>query len=152
MKVPIRYKSSDRYNAGVDVVYDDESKMQYAPFIYAGTQSGDNGTDDGGEEGEDVMVVNIINNTADATWDEIKAAVDSNKLVMIKETFTDDVVSKTMLFYVTVVSTDVSGYFVTCLGNSFDGGNTPYAFALEASSPDVPMTVYDDGGGDSDSD
>ena len=52
MKVPIRYKSSDRYNAGVDVVYDDESKLQYAPFIYATTASGDNGGDGEGKGGD----------------------------------------------------------------------------------------------------
>lgn len=90
MKVPIRYKSSDRYNAGVDVVYDDESKMQYAPFIYAGTQSGDNGTDDGGdEEGEDSMVVNVIPGGAgvpaslDKTWTEINNAISDGKIVMV---------------------------------------------------------------------
>lgn len=43
--VPKMYKSSDRYNAGTDVIYNDDSKLQYAPFIYATTQSGDNGGD-----------------------------------------------------------------------------------------------------------
>lgn len=58
MKVPIMYKSSDRFNAGTDVIYDDESKLQYAPYIYAYAESGDNG-DSGGddEEGEDVMII-----------------------------------------------------------------------------------------------
>lgn len=86
MKVPIRYKSSDRYNAGVDVVYDDESKMQYAPFVYATTASGDNGGDD--EEGEDSMVVNVIPGlkgapaSLDKTWTEINNAISDGKIVM----------------------------------------------------------------------
>lgn len=82
MKVPIRYKSSDRYNAGVDVVYDDESKMQYAPFVYATTASGGNGED---EEGEDVMFVNITSSgDLDKTWKEIKQAVDNGQIVVFK--------------------------------------------------------------------
>lgn len=52
MKVPKMYKSSDRYNAGTDVIYNDDSKLQYAPFIYATTQSGDSG-----EEGDDTMAI-----------------------------------------------------------------------------------------------
>lgn len=89
MKVPIRYKSSDRYNAGVDVVYDDDSKLQYAPFIYATTASGDNGGDGGDEEGEDSMVVNINVTEAgmslDKTWQEIYDAVGAGKSVYIKQ-------------------------------------------------------------------
>lgn len=51
MKVPKMYKSSDLYDAGTDVIYNDESKLQYAPFIYATTVSGDSG-DDGGDDEE----------------------------------------------------------------------------------------------------
>lgn len=61
MKVPKMYKSSDRYNAGVDVIYDDDSKLQIAPFVYASTESGDNGADEGGdEEGDEVMTVHEL--------------------------------------------------------------------------------------------
>lgn len=85
MKVPIRYKSSDRYNAGVDVVYDDESKLQYAPFIYATTASGDNGGDGEDEEGEDSMVVHLTGAvdamTADKTWLDISNAIVNDKAV-----------------------------------------------------------------------
>lgn len=115
MKVPIRYKSSDRYNAGVDVVYDDESKMQYAPFVYATTASGDNGGDDGGEEGEDVMVVNIVTSTnsvsLDKTWTEISNAVSEGKMVlMIGQDGSNSYVE-----YVCAVMMESSEYVVTTL-------------------------------------
>lgn len=94
MKVPIRYKSSDRYNAGVDVVYDDESKLQYAPFVYATTASGDSGGD-GEEEGEDSMVVNIIVGenelSLDKTWQEIYDAIANGKCVYLREAVEDAV-------------------------------------------------------------
>lgn len=96
LKVPIRYKSSDRYNAGVDVVYDDDSKLQYAPFIYATTASGDNGGDEGGdEEGEDTMVVNAIMGenalSLDKTWQEIHDAIEAGKCVYIRQTIDDSI-------------------------------------------------------------
>lgn len=50
MKVPKMYKSSDLYDAGTDVIYNDDSKLQYAPFTYATTQSGD--SSDSGESGD----------------------------------------------------------------------------------------------------
>lgn len=59
MKVPKMYKSSDLYNAGTDVVYNDDSKLQYAPFIYATMQtvdssdSGDGGDGGDAEEGDE---------------------------------------------------------------------------------------------------
>lgn len=83
MKVPIRYKSSDRYNAGVDVVYDDESKLQYAPFVYATTDSGDNGGED--EEGEDSMLVVFNQDTGllDKTYNEIVTAISNGSLVYV---------------------------------------------------------------------
>lgn len=112
MKVPIRYKSSDRYNAGVDVVYDDESKLQYAPFVYATTASGDSGGSQD-EEGEDVMFVNISSEGAlDKTWKEIKQAVDNGHFVVIK--FGDATSSFGLEFYYidSIVNTEV--------------GDTPY--------------------------
>lgn len=92
MKVPKMYKSSDRYNAGTDVIYNDESKLQYAPFIYATTESGDNGADDGGdEEGEDTMVVHMALNEADKfyldkTFKEINDAVSTGVVHIISDT------------------------------------------------------------------
>ena len=93
MKVPNMYKSSDRYNAGTDVIYNDGSKLQYAPFIYATTESGDNGEDD---EGDEAMFVNITADestgfaTMDKTFGEIKTAVESGKLILFKW---DDIIS-----------------------------------------------------------
>ena len=81
MKVPKMYKSSDLYNAGTDVIYNDESKLQYAPFIYATTQSGDSG-----EGGEDTMVVAFSYSdgtpTIDKTWLEISNACVAGKNVI----------------------------------------------------------------------
>ena len=89
MKVPIKYKSSDRYNAGTDIVYDDGSKLQYAPFIYAGVTAKDNG-DGGGddEEGEDTMVVILDDETStiDKSYKDIKDAYDAGKIVLLKYT------------------------------------------------------------------
>ena len=88
MKVPKMYKSSDRYNAGTDVIYDDDSKLQYAPFIYATAESGDNGDDSGGgddEEGEETMVVKYDNENQrmDKTWQEVKDASLAGKIVVL---------------------------------------------------------------------
>ena len=86
------YKSSDRYNAGVDVIYDDDSKLQYAPFIYATTQSGDNGADEGGdEEGEDSMVIkyDTENSRYDKTWKEVYDASVEGKTVIVVENVTN---------------------------------------------------------------
>lgn len=90
MKVPIMYKSSERYKAGTDIVYDDGSKLQYPPFIYAVAESGDSGGDGGDdEEGEDNMVVNYdsVTGLLDKTYKEMKDAVDSGKIVMIVSDF-----------------------------------------------------------------
>lgn len=86
MKVPKMYKSSDRYNAGTDVIYDDDSKLQYAPFIYAGVTAKDNG-DGGGddEEGEDTMVITLdAAGTADVSFKEIKDAFEAGKIIVLK--------------------------------------------------------------------
>lgn len=84
MKVPKMYKSSDRYNAGTDVIYNDESKLQYAPFIYAGVTAKDNG-DGGGddEEGEDTMVVIYDSQagTINKSFKDLKDALDAGKIV-----------------------------------------------------------------------
>lgn len=94
MKVPKMYKSSGRYNAGTDVIYNDDSKLQYAPFIYATAESGDNGGDGGGddEEGEDTMVVIFDSATGaiDKSFKELKDAVNSGKIVLLKRILLDD--------------------------------------------------------------
>ena len=94
MKVPKMYKSSDRYNAGVDVIYDDDSKLQFAPFIYATAESGDNGADDGGdEEGEEGMIIHVDENgTTDVTYTQLLAAVNSGKVVYI---LSEDIIGDT---------------------------------------------------------
>lgn len=85
MKVPILYKSSDRYNAGVDVVYDDGTKLQYPPFVYATIASGDNGGED--EEGEDETMLIIENSdlVLDKSFDEIKTAMSHGKVCVIQK-------------------------------------------------------------------
>lgn len=144
MKVPIRYKSSDRYNAGVDVVYDDESKLQYAPFVYATTASGDSGGGD--EEGEDVMVVNMVSNALDATWNEIKSAVDANKLVLIKGVIDSGAdVIYIGYFYVTAVSVSEGVYSVECVYSEHSGANVVASVErFTANSSDGTLTA--DGG------
>lgn len=83
-KIPIFYKSSDRYEAGTDVIYDDESKLQFAPFIYATTQAKDNGGDTPEPEGGDTMNIayDANNERYDKTWQEVFDAVKSGKTVI----------------------------------------------------------------------
>ena len=141
MKVPIRYKSSDRYNAGVDVVYDDESKLQYAPFIYATTQSGDNGGAGEDEEGEDVMVVNIIwdselsNNKLDKNWSEIKTEPAAGKLVMLKEVPNADAFRMCYLAELYTEKTlGVSGMTYNIIVLSVDNNHSPVAVKYTSDS------------------
>lgn len=109
MKVPIQYKSSDRYNAGVDVIYDDDSKLQFAPFIYATTQSGDNGADEGGdEEGEETMILkyDTENQCYDKTWQEVKDASLAGKTVALIRDMSasgENPYSKFDLYYLTKI-------------------------------------------------
>lgn len=131
MKVPIRYKSSDRYNAGVDVVYDDESKLQYAPFVYATTASGDNGDDGEDEEGEDTMVINVNTTETglvlDKTWQEIYDAVESGKFVYLRQTGPSGEQPLTyIILRIDSVGADIgesSSYFVQAhaIGKDLDG-------------------------------
>lgn len=117
LKVPKEYKSSDRFNAGVDVIYDDDSKLQYAPFIYAGVTAGDNGGDGGEEEGEDVMVVHINadgnDKVLDKNWGEIKGAIDSGKFVYLVSLESD---VETIVYYIDDVYSEADGtcYLNTC--------------------------------------
>lgn len=113
MKVPKMYKSSDRYNAGVDVIYDDDSKLQYAPFIHATTESGDNGADDGGdEEGEDSMLIkyDYDNERFDKTWQEVKDASLAGKTVILvidDSNSGDDPYTAYSLYYLTQMRVNV---------------------------------------------
>lgn len=139
MKVPIRYKSSDRYNAGVDVVYDDESKLQYAPFIYAGTQSGDNGTDDGGdEEGEDIMVVHIKENDAlDKNWEEILGAMKTG-MVVINSVDTDEEVTQSIVVSCYIDET-TNKYTVYCMHASGVGDVSTPTYISDTSTGELMM-------------
>lgn len=78
------YKSSERYKAGTDIVYDDGSKLQYPPFIYAVTESGDSGADGGDdEEGEDVMVIRKENGYLNKNFNDILSAMLEGKSCII---------------------------------------------------------------------
>lgn len=113
MKVPKMYRSSDRYNAGTDVIYNDESKLQYAPFIYATTESGDSGDGGDDEEGEDVMVVHILENESsnvlDKNWSEIKGALSSGKLVYVIHEYGETEIE---MFYISWIGVDNEDYTV----------------------------------------
>lgn len=123
MKVPKMYKSSDRYNAGTDVIYDDDSKVQFAPFIYATAESGDNGADEGGdEEGEDSMIITYdsTNNRYDKKWQEVKDASIAGKTVMLIVDMSnrdDDPYTAFSLYYLTEIGEDDGEYFATFMGS-----------------------------------
>lgn len=149
MKVPKMYKSSDRYNAGTDVIYNDDSKLQYAPFIYATAESGDSG-DSGGddEEGDETMVVKYDreNSRFDKTWKEVRDASVSGKIVVLLMDDSDEVDAYDTfgVYYLTEVVTEENKYYATFMGSynkaTIDGEppvnieHTEPIF-LEASSP-----------------
>lgn len=114
MKVPKMYKSSDRYNAGTDVIYDDDSKLQYAPFIYAGVTAKDNGDDDSGdEEGEDTMmaIYDAETDTINKSFKELKDAVNAGKIVELKIVTLDDKTgSATQIAYLTYLDNQLGSY------------------------------------------
>lgn len=129
MKVPIRYKSSDRYNAGVDVVYDDESKLQYAPFIYATTASGDNGGSGEDEEGEDSMVINVTNGVLDKHASEILENMNAGKCcIVVANNLGDSLHEYVTYVYSAVASNNANGNLrmggnntVRTITGNFDG-------------------------------
>ena len=148
MKVPKMYKSSDRYNAGVDVIYDDDSKLQFAPFICATTQSGDNGADDGGdEEGEDIMVVTLdsVTNSIDKSFKDLKDAVNVGKIVMLKrEALNDDKGYKAYFYYLTVLDNENAGkYYAHFCGGTYDedDGAVLNGFVFTADNDTANMTI-----------
>lgn len=141
MKVPKMYKSSDRYNAGTDVIYDDDSKLQYAPFVYAGVTAKDNG-DGGGddEEGEDVMVVNVIWNDElssyelDKNWSEIKTEVAAGKLVMLKELPNDNAFRMSYLADLSSEEVSGGGMIYNIVALSVDNNASPVAVKYTSDS------------------
>ena len=114
MKVPKMYKSSDLYDAGTDVIYNDDSKLQYAPFIYATNGSGDSG-DGGDEEGEDTMVVKYDGTKLDKSYKEITDALSSGKYVYVYQynEISGDV-EHIVLYIETAYKEDETDYTVTC--------------------------------------
>jgi hypothetical protein len=135
MKVPKMYKSSDRYNAGTDVIYNDDSKLQYAPFIYATTGSGDSGDDggDGGddEEGEEAMLIHInTDSELDKNYKEISDAVASGKVVYaILDMGEGEVVTSRNVYYLTHQEIDGETYIVQL--TSMTQGTPPLGDVLE---------------------
>ena len=129
MKVPKMYKSSDRYNAGTDVIYNDDSKLQYAPFIYATTESGDSG-DEGGEY---TMVVHASLNeadklTLDKTFKEIYDAVSNGNVHIVLESGTnkmvchlDAVVGESLAVLVHTVASDGTLTTIVLVADSENG-------------------------------
>lgn len=128
MKVPNMYKSSDLYNGGTDVIYNDDSKLQYAPFIYATTESGDSGDGEDEDEGEDGMVVIVTSNelegtaVCDKTFGEIKTALEAGKFVAFKwgETVSSAIILDTGQFTVSFY------YDLNTMGTFTAAGNDGY--------------------------
>lgn len=136
MKVPKMYKSSDRYNGGTDVVYNDESELQYAPFIYATTQSGNSS-----DEGEDMILhINISSETGglDKTWQEIADAIEAGKFCYV----TDTTEAGSITFVVTGAFENNGSYFVNILSATPLGEVTVFRHHASSAS-DYP--VYDSG-------
>lgn len=131
MKVPKMYKSSDRYNAGTDVIYNDESKLQYAPFIYATTESGDNGGDGGDdEEGDEAMLIHINDSKLDKNYKEISDAVAAGKVVFaIFDMGEGEVVTSRNVYYLTHQEIDSGTYIVQL--TSMTQGTPPLGDVLE---------------------
>ena len=126
MKVPKMYKSSDLYDAGTDVIYDDDSKLQYAPFVYA-TDSGDSGDD---EEGEETMVVTYDGEKLDKSYKEITDALSSGKFVYVHQLdeYTGGV-AHVLLYIDTAYKEDEGDYTVVC--EDFNSQTTSFTFTSQ---------------------
>lgn len=151
MKVPKMYKSSERYDAGVDVIYDDDSKLEYAPFIYATTGSGDSGGDggDGGddEEGEDIMVVIYDEEThaIDKSFKELKDAVEAGKIVVMKDVVLDDGTGYSVnIFYLTYLDNQNADQYYAYFTNvsSDDSEHELWVRQFDATSETDSMTLH----------
>ena len=125
--------------------YDDDSKLQYAPFIYATAERGDSGD---GEEGEDTMVVKYDreNRRFDKTWKEVRDASVAGKIVVLLMDNSDEVdaYDSFAVYYLTEVATADSKYYATFMGShdkATIGGEPPVnidhttPIFLQASSP-----------------
>lgn len=155
MKVPKMYKSSDRFNAGTDVIYDDNSKLQYAPFIYATAESGDSGDGGGGddEEGEDTMLViyDSVTGAIGKSYKELKDAVNAGKIVMLKYVTVDDETAfSEQLYYLTCLdfgnanSDTYTAFFSSAYSD--DGETGLYVLQFDAANETDNMTIHTDGG------
>lgn len=147
MKVPKMYKSSDRYNAGVDVIYNDDSKLQYAPFIYATAESGDNGDGGDDEEGEDTMVVIFDEDThaIDKSFKELKDAVNAGKIVVLNGSVLDDETGFIAeILYLTKLDNQNANqyyaYFATA--RTDDGENELVVLQFDATTETDSMTLH----------
>lgn len=150
MKVPKMYKSSERYEAGVDVIYNDDSKLQYAPFIYATSGSSDGGDDGGddGEEGDDIMVVNFDNDTTsiDKNFKELKNAVETGKIVIMRYVVDDDeigYVSETA--YLVSLKNETEGEYTAEFASVYTENSeaTAYTYLFNASTETGVLTMED---------
>ena len=144
MKVPKMYKSSDLYDAGTDVIYNDDSKLQYAPFIYATTGSGDGGDD---EEGEDIMLVNYDedNGTIDKTFNELKTAATTGKVAVISIPTPNGGVG---VYYLNIVDSVLEfgycAYFTNVYPDSTDNNSpTLDMISFKSDTNDGVMTQFD---------
>lgn len=153
MKVPKMYKSSDRYNAGTDVIYDDDSKLQYAPFIYATEESGDNGDSGGGgddEEGEDIMVVIYDETTQsiDKSFKDLKDALKSGKLIILDKAEVDDESGyQVNRYYLVHLENVVEGEYVAIFATVIDDDGVevvPWSFTA---STETDVMTYEQGNG-----
>lgn len=133
------YKSSERYKAGTDIIYDDGSKLQYPPFIYAITESGDNGGGDGGddEEGEEFMIIKILaDNSLDKTWGEISTALSEGKFPVIHLPYDE---GGGEIYYIDRVSVIEGDYSV--FAHSVQG-ETVYGLLFSADSDSSPLVMF----------
>ena len=150
MKIPIMYKSSDRFNAGTDVIYDDDSKLQYAPFIYATTESGDNGGDSGDdEEGEDSMVVIYDEDThsINKSFKDLKDAVKEGKTVVLTDVPLDDETGfSEQIIYLTSLDNQNAGqyyaYFTTVYSDGGEDENEMSVRQFDATSETDNMILH----------
>lgn len=146
MKVPIMYKSSDLYDAGTDVIYDDESKLQYAPFIYAGVTAKDNGDDDGGdEEGEDSMVViyDGTSKTINKSFKDLKDAFETGKIVILDNVVIDnDTMYQVVRYYLVGLDNATEGKYIArfVTVNDDDGVSDVSLWTFEATTETDAMT------------
>ena len=150
MKVPIMYKSSDRFNAGTDVIYDDESKLQYAPFIYASVTAKDNGDDGGDEEGEDTMIVIYDEDTQsiDKSFKDLKDAVNAGKVVVMKEvSLDDDTGYLVQIAYLTSLDNQNAGTYIAYFSTVYsdDSELETFVFQFDATSDTDNMTLHQAG-------